>query len=676
MKRREMIIKAVQAGAALSFVTPLQLISKTKNSSGLSELTGNPLRFPPVFANGGTMTLANSVVNVWPGQNTNVIAVNGSYPGPSVVIQKGDTFTAHFVNNLTEPATAHWHGISAPELMDGHPKDAIEPGNSFTYTFPVLNRAGTYFYHAHADMLTSKHVYKGFAGFFIVDDTAEISLGLPRGQYDVPLCLQDRRLADIPEFNYNPSITDMTRGFLGNTVLVNGTPDAYFEVSKTLYRFRLLNGSNARVYKIALSNNSPFKIIATDGGLKEAPAEVTSFFLSPGERVDILVDFSSYSLGDSLILKTLTFPSSGGGIYRQGVEMNLLRFDVTGSGSSGGIVPAALTPIDFYNPSDAVTVRDFVLSMVGGGIGMHRINGLSFEMDRIDWETPVDTLEEWKIINTTNQIHPMHSHATLFQVYSRNGSTSLPPSDIGWKDTVLVNPSETVRILVKFKNYTGTYLFHCHNLEHEDDGMMLNFKIIDNPLPVELSAFTAIVNNRDVTLNWVTSSEKNNSGFEVEKSYVVNENNNGELLNWEKTGFVKGKGNSNDIENYSFNAGKLNSGKYKFRLKQIDFNGNFNYYYLQNEVVIGNPDKFYLHQNYPNPFNPDTKISFDIPDDGNVVLKVYNNTGREVKTLINGFKNKGYYTMNFNSESLSSGIYYCRLNAGKFTQTIKMILNK
>ncbi|MBK8552150.1 MAG: multicopper oxidase domain-containing protein [Ignavibacteria bacterium] len=342
MKRREMILKALQTGALITLAKPLQIFANEKKNAVLTELTGNPLRFPPVFTNGGTMTLAKSNVNVWPGQNTEVLAINGSYPGPSVVIQKGTTFTANFINNHNEPATIHWHGVNAPELMDGHPKDAIPPGGSYTYTFPVINRGGTYFYHSHADMLTAEHVYRGFAGFFIVDDPAELILGLPRGNFDIPLCIQDRRNSDIPDFNYNPVMNDIMNGFLGDTALVNGTPEPYFEVSRTLYRFRLLNGSNARIYKIAFSDSRPFHIIATDGGLKDEAVQVTSFFLSPGERTDILVDFSPYTIGQNVILKSLPFTAPGMGTYRQGTEMNLLRFDVTGNTGSGGIIPAVL----------------------------------------------------------------------------------------------------------------------------------------------------------------------------------------------------------------------------------------------------------------------------------------------------------------------------------------------
>ncbi len=242
---------------------------------------------------------------------------------------------------------------------------------------------------------------------------------------------------------------------------------------KTLYRFRLLNGSNARVYKIAFSDNSPFWVIATDGGLKDEAVQMNSFSLSPGERVDILFDFSSYNIGNSVTLQSQAFS----GVGSQGTQMDLLRFDVIGNLSSGGIVPQNLAPINYYDINDIQRTRNFVLSQSGMGSGMHRINGLTYDINRIDEQIPFNELEEWKFINNTNNYHPMHVHGVLFQVYSRNGNINLSPNDKGWKDTVLVNPNETVSVLAKFNDYSGIYLLHCHNLEHEDDGMMINLKI-------------------------------------------------------------------------------------------------------------------------------------------------------------------------------------------------------
>jgi FtsP/CotA-like multicopper oxidase with cupredoxin domain len=475
MNRRRMLVESLKWGSlatvALSSI-PTEIFA-LENGAEIG-LTGNPLRFPPVFTNGGILDLAETNVEVWPGTLTQVISINGSYPGPTVRIQRGETFSATLQNQLGEPATAHWHGLIAPETMDGHPKDPVAPGASYLYTFPVVQRAGTYFYHAHAHQLTAKHVYRGFAGLFIVDDDNETSLGLPRGDFDVPLVIQDRRSADQPAFVYSPTMMDATNGYLGDTVLVNGTPDPYLEVSRTLYRFRLVNGSNARVYRIAFADNHQFQIVATDSGLKDEAVAATSFYLSPGERVDILVDFSSYALAGSVILKSLPFPGGGGS---QGTELNLIRFDVTGTLSSGGSVPSSMPPIVYHDPLDVVRTRTFDLSMTMGSANIHRINNLTYDIDRIDEEVPQGDLEEWRITNGTGLFHPIHIHGIMFQVFSRNSNTSLPPADWGWKDTVLVYPSEVVSILVRFTDYTGIYLLHCHNLEHEDDGMMLNFRV-------------------------------------------------------------------------------------------------------------------------------------------------------------------------------------------------------
>lgn len=474
MRRRDFIIKSAIAGVAL---TASKLFSFGKNNN---KLVGNPLRFPPELLPGESLIFNSANVEVWPGTTTQVLALNNSYPCPTIRVQKGNNFSVLFENQYTEEATIHWHGLVVPELMDGQPKDAVLPGGSYTYSFPVFQRGGTFFYHSHAHHLTAKHVYKGYAGFFIVEDEDELQYGMPTGNFDIPLLIQDRHSVYQPQFNYAPTMMDRMFGYLGDLPLVNGTPDPYFEVQKTLYRFRLLNGSNARVYKIAFSDNSPFWVIGTDGGLKDEVVQMTNTFLAPGERLDILFDFFPYNIGNSVTLQSQAFS----GVGNQGTQMNLLRFDVVGSNSSGGIVPQNLPPINYYNINDIQRTRNFTLTQSGMGSGMHRINGLTYDMNRIDEIIPFNELEEWKFINNTNNFHPMHVHGVLFQVYSRNGNTNLTPNDKGWKDTVLVNPNETVHTLVKFTDYSGIYLLHCHNLEHEDDGMMINIEI-DAPTNVD-----------------------------------------------------------------------------------------------------------------------------------------------------------------------------------------------
>lgn len=475
MKRREFINKSALAGAALS-TYQLFPFGGMKKLNGV----GNPLRFPPELQSGESLIFNSANVEVWPGTTTQILGLNNSYPAPTIRVQKGDNFSVLFENQYSEEATIHWHGLLVPELMDGQPKDAVLPGNNYTYSFPVFQRAGTYFYHSHAHHLTAKHVYKGYAGFFLVEEDDELQYGLPTGNYDIPLLIQDRHSAYQPQFTYSPTMMDRMLGYLGDLPLINGTPDAYFEVQKTLYRFRLLNGSNARVYKIAFSDNSPFWVIATDGGLKDEPVQMNNFYLSPGERVDMLFDFFPYPIGNSITLQSQAFS----GIGTQGTQMDLLRFDIIGDTSSGGIVPQSLEPINYYDINDITGTRNFILSQGMMGSGMHRINNLTYDMNRIDEVIPFDQLEEWKFINNTNNYHPMHVHGVLFQVYSRNGSTNLSPNDKGWKDTVLVNPNETVSVLAKFNDYSGIYLLHCHNLEHEDDGMMLNIQI-ESPTKVD-----------------------------------------------------------------------------------------------------------------------------------------------------------------------------------------------
>lgn len=468
MNRREFIIKSAIAGAAIS---TSKLFPFTGNDSKM--LIGNPLRFPPELQSGESLIFNSANVEVWPGTTSQILGLNNSYPGPTIRARKGDSFSVLFENQYTEEATIHWHGLLVPELMDGQPKDAVLPGNSYTYTFPVFQRAGTFFYHSHAHHLTAKHVYKGFAGFFLIEDEDEIQFGLPTGEYDIPLLIQDRHSLYQPQFNYSPAMMDRMLGYLGDTPLVNGTPEAYFEVQSTLYRFRIVNGSNARIYKLAFSDNSNFWNLSTDGGIKDEAVQVNNFFLAPGERVDILFDFSNYPIGNSVTLLSQSFT----GVGTQGAQMNLLRLDIIGSMSSGGTVPQNLPPINYYEIGEIQRTRTFILTQSGMGSGMHRINGLTYDMNRIDEIIPHNELEEWRFVNNTNNFHPMHVHGILFQVYSRNGNINLSPNDKGWKDTVLVNPNETVSVLVKFVDYSGIYLLHCHNLEHEDDGMMLNIRI-------------------------------------------------------------------------------------------------------------------------------------------------------------------------------------------------------
>ncbi len=483
-----------------------------KSGMFTSLASGNPLKIPPVI-NGGDLLVAPGKSEIFPGVQTDVLTVNGLYPAPMIRIKKGEQFSARLINNLSEDCVLHWHGFHLPSEMDGHPKYAIAPGQTTDITFPIINRAGTYFYHSHTDMKTAEQVYRGLAGMFIVDDDEDAALPLPRGIYEVPLIISDKHFDDAKQLSYMPNALDLRGGFLGETILVNGTVDAYHNVAPTLYRFRVLNNSNARTYKLALSNDASFTVIGGDGGLLENPVSVKSCFLAPAERLDILVDFSTYQNGTEITLKSISFsydgpPSSSS--VNEGAELNILRFDVTATGTSGAQIPATLSTIVAYKEADALRTRQFTLFHSGS---MHMINGLSFSMDRIDYTIPFGELEIWEFLNNTTEIHPMHIHGLQFQVLDRSSSSALFTNDLGWKDTVMVAGLDTVRVLVKFDTYEGLYLLHCHNLEHEDHGMMLNifitkqdgvveekpseapFQIFPNPAHEIATVFVAPVNS-------------------------------------------------------------------------------------------------------------------------------------------------------------------------------------
>lgn len=470
LSRSTLAASAIVTGAGFRLVIPAR---------AQSARPGNPLRVPPDWT-GDSLTVARANLAIWPGYSTAVSAINGGVPGPTIRVPRGQEFTARVQNNLGQPLVLHWHGVLAPERMDGHPRDQVAAGQNYQVRFSVRQRASTCWYHAHTDQLTAEQAYAGVAGFFIIEDPAGAAFGLPSGNHDVPLVFTDKRVSAARQLVYAPSMMDVMSGYLGDAMLVNGTPDPWLSVDRGLYRLRLLNGSNARIYKVALSDGRPFHLIGTDGGLLPAPVAVTSVMLAPGQRLEVLVDFSAYAAGASVVLKSLTFPGGGGmmGGPSQGTAMDLLRFYVDSTTTGNATLPTVLQPFTPITPARAKRTRVFTLAMSGM---VHTINGQSFNMQRTDFSVPFGDVEIWEYTNTGTEPHPMHAHAALCQILSRSTAALLPPEDTGWKDTVLVNPGETVRILTRFDTHPGLFVHHCHNLEHEDSGMMQNFVVLPPP---------------------------------------------------------------------------------------------------------------------------------------------------------------------------------------------------
>lgn len=445
------------------------------------------------------------------GSAESIQTLSNSYLGPIFRVKNGQRVQVRLKNELPDPTIIHWHGLLIPEKMDGHPRYAIAPGESFDYDFQVINRAGMYWFHPHPHQLTAPQVYYGLAGLFIVSDEEESALGLPAGDYDLPLVIQDRTFDSQNEMVYLANgMMDQMVGFLGDTILVNGTPDAAMNVTASAYRLRLLNGSNSRIYKLAWQDDTPLTVIATDGGLLEAPVTRETITLAPGERVELWVDFSERT-GSEARLVSLPFSGfsngagmmGGGSSLPNGAPFDILRLMVGEKGADVLPLPAKLSNIVRHRAEDAVNrnnPRLFTLAMQGM---THTINGRVFEMDSVarDEIVQLGDLEIWEFANlegggggmgmgmmNMEMPHPMHIHGVQFQVLGRTlvqGNASMYRElsagfvDEGWKDTVLVLPGEKVQVLVRFENYTGTFLYHCHNLEHEDAGMMRNYKIED-----------------------------------------------------------------------------------------------------------------------------------------------------------------------------------------------------
>lgn len=419
-----------------------------------------------------------------------------SYLGPTIRVQSGERLRIHLTNDLPQETIIHWHGLHLPDDMDGHPRYAVPQGGRYLYEFHVLNRAGTYWYHPHPHGLTGPQVYGGLAGLFLVSDAEEEALGLPSGEFEAPLVIQDRTFDRRNQLVYLGSgMMERMNGFLGEVILVNGRPNATLSVASHPYRLRVLNGSNSRIYRLAWSDGRPLVVIGTDGGLLERPIARPYVMLGPGERLDLWADFSRYPVGGEIFLISLPFDAGGGmmmgsgGAPPNGALLTILRVRVERPGPATRPLPERLSRVSRHR-LDAAVNRDRPRRFVLGLQGMAwRINGRLFEMTGVapDETVQLGDLEVWEFVNAGGRgmgmmghmslPHPIHLHGLQFQVLDRQGGWTDGFLDEGWKDTVLVMPGQRVRLLVKFEDFTGLYLYHCHNLEHEDMGMMRNYLV-------------------------------------------------------------------------------------------------------------------------------------------------------------------------------------------------------
>lgn len=449
------------------------------------------------------------------GAKTATYGYNGSLLGPALYMEQGDMVRIHLENNLPEDTTFHWHGLVVRSDVDGGPHHPIKAnGGTGMVDFTVHQGAATAWYHPHNMGSTASQVYKGLAGFIIIHDPNQDALGLPQtyGIDDIPVVLQDRNFTEDNQWDYTKDYD--ADGVYGDTLVVNGTINPYFEVNRKLVRVRLLNGSNARNYTVALSDGSSFTKIGVDGSLLNTPVARHKVTLVPGERVELLLDFSKYEDElPSLVTQDKTVSVLK---FKRGAELDTMpnsslptwymgyptyaavqdKNEVVGNKQHGDTNTAQVNSVtnnamhmnSMAGNATHVKVEDKDTALVHKAdkdivmAGMAEdvtINGKKFSMDRIDLTSQLGSTEIWDITNADHgmmgMIHPFHMHGVQFEVLTRNGKP-VSTSEQGLKDTILVSPGETVRIKVKFTE-PGIFMVHCHILEHEENGMMMQLEV-------------------------------------------------------------------------------------------------------------------------------------------------------------------------------------------------------
>ena len=491
VSRREFVRRAaVNSSAALVGMqagVPSLLAADTPLPSHSSAI--HPMRrAPEASPNDLVLVAAEQMVELGGGLQAPMYTLNDSVPSPLLRTRQGDPFKVRLLNQLDDPLILHWHGLTPPEHSDGHPRFQVGTGESYDYNFTLEERPGLYWYHSHAHLRVSKHTFKGIGGLILVEDPREEAMGLPVGDREIPMIIQDRKvdgqgLPVYPDEGYG-----YMEGYMGGEPFGNGVHRPFLELDSALYRFRILNGSNARTFRLERSDQRPMVVIGNDGGLLERPSSVGFLDLAPGERLDLLIDLSELDVGDNVMLRSAAFPMPEDSQEvralgtRQGDPMDLIELRVTRRVQERVRIPEVLSTVVGPDPAKAVREREFVLESDrdywSRSMMQHSINGRIFEMGRIDERVPFGETEIWTFVNDARFSHPVHVHATHFSVISRTGGRGkVMPWERGLKDTVLMHPGETVRIAVRFTAQRGLFLLHCHNLEHEDAGMMVNFTV-------------------------------------------------------------------------------------------------------------------------------------------------------------------------------------------------------
>ncbi|MDP1692180.1 MAG: multicopper oxidase domain-containing protein [Burkholderiaceae bacterium] len=486
----------------------------------------NPLRLPGASGLYGVMRatdlrevrVVRSEIEVLPGKRTPYLAYavesgGKTYLNPALLARRGEEMRLRMVNRLDEPTIIHWHGLSNDARNDGNGLVVAAPGQAYEYAFKLNDRASMYWYHPHAHGLIPRQAYHGLASLLFIEDDEELALRgalqLALGETEIPLVLQDRSFDAQGRLRYEPSTDQAFQGFIGERLLVNLTEHPFIQAARRIYRFRILNGSNARSYRLAfLQDGRPLGcyLAGTDGGLLAAAQRIEQSYISPGQRLDILLDLREAKEGRPVTLGTLGFDpmhAEGGGGSMAGMDHSkmampmagegephaLLRIDVKPSPGYTNKIPATLSGLPAAKAPPGTPRR---IKLAHDGKGQWTINGWSYDAKSVPLTVKRGAAETWLIENARASMpHPMHIHGFPFRVVERRGSPpqvralagakGLLPQDLGATDTVQVWPGETLRIALDFSHsHAGRqdYVFHCHNLEHAEAGMMIRYSVL------------------------------------------------------------------------------------------------------------------------------------------------------------------------------------------------------
>lgn len=465
-----------------------------------------PLTVPPVLrpvrsdasADYYEIVQREGTVEMLPGVRTTVWGYNGIFPGPTIESRSGRRTVVRHLNELPVPVVVHLHGGHTPPTSDGYPTDLILPTGTGpgqtrsmvddpqasvttgqrTYTYPLQQRAAILWYHDHRMDYTGASIWRGLAGFHLIRDPEEDALPLPRGDRELPLMITDRAFTADGSLRYpsiDPSLattpgvtTGYTAGVLGDVILVNGRPWPLAHVDGARYRMRVLNASNARRYRLALDPPPPggggLVQIGSDGGLLEHPISHDAIDIAPAERFDVIVDFARYPVGQHVTLVNQ---------FGTGPTAAVMRFQVARAATDDTHIPDRLSTIAALDPTAATVTRTMLFQDHGQTMGW-TINGAPFSPGHVNAAPRLGAVEVWRLISDFH--HPIHLHLVHFQVLSR-GLNGPGPYDHGWKDVLDLRPAEEAAIITRFDGDPGRYVFHCHNLEHEDMAMMGNFTL-------------------------------------------------------------------------------------------------------------------------------------------------------------------------------------------------------